>query len=255
MILNACFTGDTMRRYHAGGQEHTSDIRVGDQVINLNPETLEIEIDRVIEVQAFPYRGDLLHFRDTGFVDLMVTPNHRFLTTADDGQGAVFRTADEIFDGEDIEIPQVRADITVSQMGRVPVLEAPTEMGTQVNPSPGGGCRLPPPLCHRWTSLTSCPGPGNSMEEFLELASSAEGSATQPCYSTASRARAEQMVVLYSLMGNKSRIEYHEGVFKVVSQNTSSEAHVSRATTSAGSSSKVPFDGPVYASPRRRTTP
>jgi DNA polymerase elongation subunit (family B) len=244
VILNACFTGDTSV-VTTEGVKNIRDMRVGDRVINLNPETLEIEIDRVVEVQQFPYKGDLLHFRDRGFVDLMVTPNHRFLTTGDDGQRAVFRTAEDVFDGDDIEIPQVKAGITVSQMGRVPVLEAPTELGTGVNPSPDGGQSASAATVPQIEVSDTPSESRKSTEGFLELADTAEGSATQPCYSTASRARAEQMVVLYSLMGNKSRIEYHDGIFKVVSKNTSS-----RLTYSGHNQhrfvSKVTFDGPVY---------
>ncbi|MDA4113419.1 MAG: hypothetical protein OK474_05165, partial [Thaumarchaeota archaeon] len=244
VILNACFTGDTSV-VTTEGIKNIRDMRVGDRVVNLNPQTLGIEIDRVVEVQQFPYRGDLLHFKDEGFVDLMVTPNHRFLTTAGDGKEAGFRTAEAIYDEADIEIPQVRAGITVSQMGKTPVLEAMAAAGTHADLSPGV----------RRSESADAVVPDNApgvlsetMEiagEFLGLAGSGGGSAMQPCYSTTSRAWAEQMVVLYSLMGNKSRMEYHEGEFQVVSKNTSSRLTYS-GPDQRRNVSRLPFDGTVY---------
>ena len=55
VILNACFTGDTLV-VTPTGIKNIKDFRVGDQVINVNPETLEVEVDKVVAVQAYPVR-------------------------------------------------------------------------------------------------------------------------------------------------------------------------------------------------------
>ena len=78
VILNACFTPDTYI-VTPQGIKNIRDVKVGDKVVNVNPETLATEIDTVVEVQQFPYKGELYHFNDRRFVDLAVTPNHRML--------------------------------------------------------------------------------------------------------------------------------------------------------------------------------
>ena len=45
------------------GIKNIKDFRVGDQVINVNPETLEVEVDKVVEVQAYQYDGRHLPLR------------------------------------------------------------------------------------------------------------------------------------------------------------------------------------------------
>ena len=62
VFLNACFTGDTLV-VTPTGIKNIKDFRVGDQVVNVNPETLEVEVDKVVAVQAYRYDGDIYHFR------------------------------------------------------------------------------------------------------------------------------------------------------------------------------------------------
>jgi DNA polymerase elongation subunit (family B) len=115
VILNACFTPDT-DVVTPQGVRNIRDLRVGDKVVNVNPETLHAEIDTVVETQQFPYSGDLYHFRDRRFVDLMVTPNHRFLlkdTRSRSKTGATFRTAEELFGRTNMAIPATNAIVDV----------------------------------------------------------------------------------------------------------------------------------------------
>lgn len=113
VILNACFTGDTFV-VTPEGIKNIKDFRVGDQVVNVNPETLEVEVDKVVAVQAYQYRGDLYHFQDRRFVDLMVTPNHRLLTVdrrKSAGGGATFRTAEEVAGLANVAIPKLQGGL------------------------------------------------------------------------------------------------------------------------------------------------
>jgi DNA polymerase elongation subunit (family B) len=154
VFLNACFTGDT-DIVTPQGIRNITNVKVGDEVVNINPDTLAIEIDKVVQVQEFPYRGELYHFNDRRFVDLMVTPNHRFLTIDRRKRGgAVFRTAEEVYNGTNIAIPKVRAGVPPEQIERLSLLETARKVGAIANLYPGGRRlsswfrQLPPGL--RW---------------------------------------------------------------------------------------------------------
>src|SRR5690606_11160233 len=62
------------------GIERIGDVRVGDHVYSINPETFDVEIKPVIATYAQPYEGPMVEIK-TSFVDYLVTPNHRFLTS------------------------------------------------------------------------------------------------------------------------------------------------------------------------------
>jgi len=145
VILNACFTGDTLV-VTLGGIKNIKELRVGDQVINVNPEKLVVEVDRVVEVQAFPYRGDMYHFEDKRFVDLIVTPNHRFLTMdrrKSSRTGAIFRTAEEIGGLANVAIPKLKDGVEVDHSaGRISLLKTAQEMNAFASFYPPEGMRL-----------------------------------------------------------------------------------------------------------------
>jgi DNA polymerase elongation subunit (family B) len=145
VILNACFTGDTYV-VTPSGTKNIRDFRVGDSVINVNPETLQVEVDRVTEVQAFPYKGQLIHFKDRRFIDLMVTPNHRFLTKdrrKSSETGVLFRTAEEIYQSTNIAIPKLSASASdLSSTSRISMLETATRLGAVANVYPPRHARL-----------------------------------------------------------------------------------------------------------------
>ncbi len=145
VILNACFTGDT-EIVTPDGIKNIRDITVGDRVINVNSETLRIEIDKVVEVQRFPYHGDMYHFNDRRFVDLKVTPNHRFLVRDErvgSKTGTVFRTAEEIFNSTNMVIPKLSGGIEgLSSPARISLLDTARKMSAIANIYPGEGRRL-----------------------------------------------------------------------------------------------------------------
>jgi DNA polymerase elongation subunit (family B) len=80
IVLNACFTGDTSY-VSLDGLKNIKDAKVGDAVVNVNPKTLEPEIDTITDVQAYDYRGDLFSFGPNAG-SLVVTPEHKFLVEA-----------------------------------------------------------------------------------------------------------------------------------------------------------------------------
>ena len=145
VFLNACFTGDTFV-VTPQGIKNIKEVAVGDEVVNVNPETLKTEIDRVTEVQAFPYRGDLIHFKDSRFVDLAVTPNHRILTADNRNPSRlppVFRTADEVSRLTNMKIPKLRGVVeSTSAPERVSLLETAKIVGAIANLYPEPGVRL-----------------------------------------------------------------------------------------------------------------
>ncbi|HME19339.1 MAG TPA: DNA polymerase domain-containing protein [Nitrososphaerales archaeon] len=141
VLLNACFTGDTYL-VTPGGIRNIKDFRVGDKVVNVNPETLGVEVDEVAEVQEFDYEGDMYHFRDNRFVDLIVTPNHRFLTVdrrKRSQTGTVFRTAEEIYQQTNIAIPALKSPIQTVEGKYVSMLETAKELGGLALLYPNGG--------------------------------------------------------------------------------------------------------------------
>jgi DNA polymerase elongation subunit (family B) len=145
VILNACFTPDT-DVVTPRGIRNIRDLRVGDEVVNVNPDTLSTEIDTVVQVQQFPYSGDLYHFKDRRFVDLMVTPNHRFLVkdgSVKSKSGAIFRTAEEVFNRTNMSIPKVKHGIGGSSPPpRISMLDTAKELSAVANIYPREAERL-----------------------------------------------------------------------------------------------------------------
>ena len=145
VILNACFSGDTLV-VTPTGIKNIKDFRVGDRVVNVNPETLEVEVDKVVAVQAYQYNGDIYHFQDKRFVDLMVTPNHKLLTVdrrKSSARGTVFRTAEEVRDLANVAIPKLRAGVRRgSADSKVSMLEVARQIGAIANFYPPSGVRI-----------------------------------------------------------------------------------------------------------------
>jgi len=58
------------------GWKDVSEIEVGELVLSVNPENMELEWVKVTTVGKWYYKGKMIHFRGKG-IDLLVTPNHR----------------------------------------------------------------------------------------------------------------------------------------------------------------------------------
>jgi DNA polymerase elongation subunit (family B) len=134
VILNACFTGDTYI-VAPEGIRNIKDFKVGDRVVNVNPDTMEVEIDEVVEVQAFEYAGKMYHFKNDRNLDLLVTPNHRMLTVdlqKSSKTGTVFRTAEEVYNLTNMRIPSLRSPLQSSSPPRtVSLLGTAKELGAE----------------------------------------------------------------------------------------------------------------------------
>jgi len=134
VFLNACFTGDTYL-VTPKGIKNIKDFKVGDRVVSVNPDSLEVEEDEVVEVQQFDYAGELYHFRDNRFVDLKVTPNHRFLTMdrrASSKSTTRFRTAEELYRLSNVAIPALKAPIQTPAAKAVSLLQTAKELDALV---------------------------------------------------------------------------------------------------------------------------
>ncbi len=165
VILNACFTPDTYL-VTPSGIRNVRDVKVGDKVVNVNPDTLGTEIDTVVEVQQFPYHGELYHFNDRRFVDLAVTPNHRMLVQdkkARPNLRATFLTAEEVFKRTNVAVPKLADGIKESaRPERISLLETSRELNALANIYPPRGerlsnwfRRLPPDLREKITEFGS----------------------------------------------------------------------------------------------------
>ena len=73
----SCYDEQT-RALTKDGLKHYSEIRPGDAVLSLNPQTGMIEEKRVLKVIVQDYEGEMIHFK-TSLADLKVTPNHRMM--------------------------------------------------------------------------------------------------------------------------------------------------------------------------------
>jgi DNA polymerase elongation subunit (family B) len=145
VFLNACFTGDTYV-ITPDGIKNIKSVSHGDRVVNVNPDNQTIEIDTVIDVQQFPYCGEMYHFRDKRFLDLVVTPNHRFLTVdkrIGNPSGTAFRAAEEVFLRTNMSIPRIRSGVRVeAPPARISLLDNAKKLGAIANLYPGEKRRL-----------------------------------------------------------------------------------------------------------------
>lgn len=145
VYINACFTGDTYL-VTPSGIKNIKEFRVGDEVFSVNPNTLSVERDRVIEVQQFQYQGDLYHFKDRRFLDLMVTPNHRMLVAGYSGGpngrrgglSAEFRTAEDVFSRTNMFIPETFASFIGNEIEYVSLLPTAQSIGATASVYPDG---------------------------------------------------------------------------------------------------------------------
>lgn len=111
VFLNACFTGDT-DILTTEGVKNIKEVKIGDRVINVNPKTLEPEVDEVVETQEFDYNGYLLHFKNYRCTDLIVTPEHRFLVIDRKKRAVKFIDAETIYNARDLIIPKIRVSFS-----------------------------------------------------------------------------------------------------------------------------------------------
>lgn len=76
-VVNTCFTPDT-NILTPKGIKNIKNVEIGEKVYNVNPETLEVEIDEIIDVQKFSIKENIFHYKSK-MTDLKVTKDHNFL--------------------------------------------------------------------------------------------------------------------------------------------------------------------------------
>ena len=72
--LEPCFSSDT-QILTKNGWKYFNEIVIGSEVLTLNPDNQQAQWQGVERIQAYTYRGDLVHFNGRG-MDLLVTPDH-----------------------------------------------------------------------------------------------------------------------------------------------------------------------------------
>ena len=83
----------------SSGWKYLSNIHEDEVIATLNIDTNEIEYQQIEKKIDSPYKGEMFHFKGKN-IDLMTTPNHRFLI--EDRYGKRFyKTASELFDYRD----------------------------------------------------------------------------------------------------------------------------------------------------------
>jgi len=67
---------DKTRALTTDGLKTYKELKVGDKVFSLNPQTQEIEVKSIEKVIVQHYHGDMVHFKNKR-INILVTPNHR----------------------------------------------------------------------------------------------------------------------------------------------------------------------------------
>lgn len=85
------------------GWKYITDVEVGENILTLN-ENKEIEVKPILKTINQPYKGKLIHLKGR-FIDIKVTPNHKFPIFDRNHKWKGFYTAHDILDGniEDID--------------------------------------------------------------------------------------------------------------------------------------------------------
>jgi DNA polymerase I len=92
------------------GLKKVESIKVGDYVYNVNPITLCTEIDKVIEIQQYDYRGNIYNFKNK-MAELSVTEDHRFLVSTWNNSEPIFKTVKELCNStnrRNFQIPKIK---------------------------------------------------------------------------------------------------------------------------------------------------
>jgi dTDP-D-glucose 4,6-dehydratase len=119
----------TSRALTKDGLKYFDDIKAGDAILSLNPETGEIEEKLVEKVIIQDYSGPMVRFKSNR-VDLMVTPNHRMLFTTPGHPDTIrIETAEELMQRSAADAPRARwcgredETVTIRDVGTVPTRE------------------------------------------------------------------------------------------------------------------------------------
>lgn len=79
------------------GWKYISDVEVGENILTVTPEK-KIEVKPILRKIDEPYKGKLIHLKGR-FIDIKVTPNHKFPILDRHGKWKGFYTAQDMLDG------------------------------------------------------------------------------------------------------------------------------------------------------------
>lgn len=107
VVVASCYDTST-RAWTTEGLKSYDEIKVGDTVLSLNPETLEVEEAEVEEVVVQQYDGPMVKYKGRS-INCLVTPNHRMVLDDKKG-GLVFIPAEEKVHSHGWRIPTGRVN-------------------------------------------------------------------------------------------------------------------------------------------------
>ena len=93
LLYDECYSKDT-RVLTRNGFKFFSDLTYSDEIATLNPSSGVLEYQNPTRIINYHHSGDMIHFKG-GFVDLLVTPNHRMFC-AEPNKPFEFMSASEI---------------------------------------------------------------------------------------------------------------------------------------------------------------
>jgi len=110
-IVNSCFTPDT-NIITTEGIKNIKDIKIGDKVYNVNPITLKVEEDEIIDTQKLNYNGDIYNYKND-LTNLKITNDHKFLVQNKRTQKNKFESVKELYkqSGKYYTIPSIQPRI------------------------------------------------------------------------------------------------------------------------------------------------
>lgn len=104
-IYNNCYTPDTFV-LTTDGVKNIKEIKVGDRVYSVNPDTLEVEIDTVEATWEYDYDGYLFVLNNSKALDLKATPKQHILTTNRNKKKGKFETISDVIKKNEVIIPK-----------------------------------------------------------------------------------------------------------------------------------------------------
>lgn len=85
---------DKSEVYTEKGWKLFADVSFEDRILSLNPKTMETEYADIVDMQCYPFAGNLVSFKNNS-LDILVTPEHRIVYLGNKSLEIEYCTADE----------------------------------------------------------------------------------------------------------------------------------------------------------------